>query len=59
MVPAEGYQHQGTASPRNYGVADAESREMIDCSDWKLNPDIFKRIEQIWHPIEVDEFPPD
>ena len=38
-------------------VADAESQEMIDCSEWKLNPDIiFKRIEQIWGPVEVDLF---
>ena len=29
---------------------------MVDCSDWRLNSAIFKKIEQIWSPIEVDLF---
>jgi len=38
------------------GVADKESREMLDRSDWKLNPAILAKVEQIWGPIEVDLF---
>ena len=37
-------------------AADAESRTMKDRSDWKLDPAIFHRIDQLWGPIEVDLF---
>ena len=37
-------------------IADAESRTMRDRMDWKLNPVIFQRIEQLLGPIEVDLF---
>ena len=37
-------------------VADTESRVMIDRSDWKLNPTIFTKINQIMGPVQVDLF---
>ena len=37
-------------------IADAESQTMVDRSDWKLNEDIFKRIDQLFGPIELDLF---
>jgi len=37
-------------------VADAESRTMTDRSDWKLNPSIFLKINQLFGPMEVDLF---
>ena len=37
-------------------IADAESRTMVDRSDWKLNPILFKRIVNLFGPIEVDLF---
>ena len=37
-------------------IADAESRTMVDRSDWKLNPILFRKIVQYYGPIEVDLF---
>ena len=37
-------------------IADAESRTIIDRSDWQLNPVIFHRIAIQFGPIEVDMF---
>ena len=37
-------------------IADAESRTIIDRSDWQLNPVIFSTIAHIVGPIEVDMF---
>ena len=37
-------------------VADAESRKMMDRSDWKLNPVIFQRVVDRYGPIEIDLF---
>jgi hypothetical protein len=37
-------------------IADVESRTMVDRSDWKLNPILFKRIVNLFDPIEVDLF---
>ena len=37
-------------------IADAESRTMIDRSDWQLNPVIFGTIAHTFGPIEVDMF---
>ena len=37
-------------------TANAESRDMKDCSDWILNPHIFCQIEAKWGPLEVDMF---
>ena len=36
--------------------ADWESRHFQDSSDWKLNPSIFKTLNQLWGPLEVDLF---
>jgi len=37
-------------------VADAESRTRADRTDWNLHPEIFKKINQQWGPLEVDLF---
>ena len=37
-------------------IADAKSRTMVELSDWKLNPILFKRIVNLFGPIEVDLF---
>ena len=37
-------------------IADAESRTLTDRTDWKLNPIIFHKIDQLWGPLEVDPF---
>ena len=37
-------------------IADAESQTMVDWSDWKLNLILFKRIVNLFGPIEVDLF---
>ncbi len=37
-------------------VADAESRTMLDRSDWKLDSRVFQQIHQLWGPMEVDLF---
>ena len=37
-------------------IADAESRTMIDRSDWQLNPVIFDKIVDLFGPVEVDLF---
>ena len=37
-------------------VADAKPRIMRDCTDWKLNPTIFNKINKIFGPLEVDLF---
>ena len=37
-------------------TADAESRLMRDRMDWKLNPCLYRRIDQLLGPIEVDLF---
>ena len=37
-------------------AADHESRHMMDRSDWRLNPQIFEKINQIFGPQEVDLF---
>ena len=36
-------------------VADRESRSSLDSSDWKLDPDIFRRIASLW-PVKIDFF---
>lgn len=36
--------------------ADWESRHFRDSSDWKLNPSIFKQINHLWGPMEVNLF---
>jgi hypothetical protein len=36
--------------------ADWESRHFHDSSDWKLNPSVFKTLNQQWGPLEVDLF---
>ena len=37
-------------------IADSESRVMRDRSDWKLNPTVFRRIQDSLGPLEVDLF---
>ena len=37
-------------------VADTESRTVRDRTDWKLSPEIFSQINQIFGPLEVDLF---
>ena len=37
-------------------IADAESRTLTDRTDWKLHPQLFKMINQMWGPLEVDLF---
>ena len=37
-------------------IADAESRTMVDRSDWKLNLILFRKIVQYYSPVEVDLF---
>ena len=37
-------------------VADQESRVLKDASDWKLNPQIFRRISKKWGPFSIDLF---
>ena len=37
-------------------VADRKSWSMWDRSDWKLNVNIFKRINEMFGPLEVDLF---
>ena len=36
-------------------VANRESRSSLDSSDWKLDPDIFRRIASLW-PVKIDFF---
>ena len=36
--------------------ADAESRQTLDSSDWKLNSKLFRMLEQEWGPFDVDLF---
>ncbi|XP_078506413.1 complement C3-like [Lissotriton helveticus] len=36
--------------------ADWNSRFLIDFSDWKLNPSVFRTLNQIWGPLDVDLF---
>ena len=36
--------------------ADKESRVMVDRHDWKLDPQVFSTINQLWGPLEVDLF---
>lgn len=38
------------------GVLNVESRTMMDRTDWRLNPAIFRRIDNLLGPIEVDLF---
>ena len=35
-------------------VADAESRKMRDRSDWKLNPRVFNKINEMFGSLEID-----
>jgi hypothetical protein len=37
-------------------IADKESRAQGDRWDWKLNPEIFNKIQQIWGPFQADLF---
>ena len=37
-------------------IADAESQTLRDRADWKPNPVIFHKINQLWGPLEVDLF---
>lgn len=37
-------------------IADSESRELKDRLDWKLSPAVFRTINAIWGPLEVDLF---
>ena len=37
-------------------IADYKSRTMIDCTDWQLNPAIFRQVNQLFNPLEVDLF---
>ena len=37
-------------------VADRESKSIRDRSDWKLDVNIFRRIDEIFGPLEVDLF---
>jgi hypothetical protein len=37
-------------------VADEESCVMKDLSDWMLNPQILRQIQQCWGPLVVDLF---
>ena len=37
-------------------IADAESRTIVDRFDWKLNPNLYRRIDHLFGPIEVDLF---
>jgi hypothetical protein len=38
--------------------ADRESRAVIDPSDWKLNPTLFRALSQKWGLLEVELFAP-
>ena len=35
-------------------IADAESQTIVDRFDWKLNPNLYRRIDHLFGPIEVD-----
>ena len=37
-------------------VADTESRQMLDRTDWKLNPVIFQKINNLYGPLDMDLF---
>ena len=37
-------------------VADAESRTRTDRMDWSLHPELFRKINLRWGPLEVDLF---
>ena len=37
-------------------LADWESTVFQDSSDWKLNPQVFAALNQIWGPLEIDLF---
>ncbi|XP_065902413.1 uncharacterized protein [Dysidea avara] len=37
-------------------IADTESREMLDRTDWKLNPVIFQKITTLYGPLDMDLF---
>ena len=37
-------------------IADAESRTIVDRFDWKLNLNLYRRIDHLFCPIEVDLF---
>ena len=56
VVPREEHPHTGKTPPRRLDlntVADRESRCMRDRSDWKLDTNIFDRINQMFGPLEV------
>ena len=37
-------------------IADAESRQMTDRTDWEVNPVIFQQINRLCGPLEIDLF---
>jgi len=37
-------------------IANAESREILDKTDWKLNPMIFQKINNLYGPLDMDLF---
>ena len=37
-------------------LADRMSRSLVDRSDWRLDPQVFRRINHLWGPLEVDLF---
>jgi hypothetical protein len=37
-------------------TADKLSRNLIDRSDWKLNPKIFQALQNLWGPFQIDLF---
>ena len=37
-------------------IANYKSRTMIDCTDLQLNPAIFRQVNQLFNPLEVDLF---
>ena len=37
-------------------IADTDSRQMLDRTDWKLNPMIFQSINNLYGPIDMDLF---
>ena len=37
-------------------IADTESRQMLDRTDWKLNPVMFQKISNLFRPLDMDLF---
>ena len=57
LVHGEGHiPRSGTYSREENTIADAESRAFKDWWDWMLNPELFRRIQLRFGPLEIDLF---